>query len=97
MSWFKQVGLWFGNRQVGEPNEPLMRTLFQTACSSKIVKNSLRIALVVGSILNLVNQGGSILSGTGISWIHVGLNYFVPYCVASYSASKNELTQRGSQ
>jgi len=74
-----------------------MRALFQAACSGKIVKNSLRIALVVGSILNLVNQGGAIMAGTGISWIHVALNYFVPYCVASYSAAKNELTPRGNQ
>lgn len=74
-----------------------MRTLIQTACSAKIVKSSLRIALVVGSILNLVNQGSAILAGTGISWIHVALNYFVPYCVASYSAAKNELTPRGNQ
>ncbi|PKO62278.1 MAG: hypothetical protein CVU24_04790 [Betaproteobacteria bacterium HGW-Betaproteobacteria-18] len=74
-----------------------MRTLFQAACSGKIVKSSLRIALVVGSILNLVNQGSAILAGTDISWIHVALNYFVPYCVASYSAAKNELTPRGNQ
>lgn len=73
-----------------------MRKLLQTACSGKIVKNSLRIALVVGSILNLVNQGGAILSGAGVSWIHLALNYFVPYCVASYSAAKNELTPRGN-
>jgi hypothetical protein len=74
-----------------------MRSLFQVACSGKIVKNSLRIALVVGSILNLVNQGSAILAGTGISWIHVSLNYLVPYCVASYSAARNEMTQRGNQ
>jgi hypothetical protein len=74
-----------------------MRELFKAACSGKIVKNSLRIALVVGSILNLVNQGSAILAGTGISWIHVALNFFVPYCVASYSAVKNELTPRGNQ
>jgi hypothetical protein len=74
-----------------------MRSLFQVACSGKIVKNSLRVALVVGSILNLVNQGSAILAGTGISWIHVSLNYLVPYCVASYSAAKNEMTPRGNQ
>lgn len=74
-----------------------MRSLFQVACSGKIVKNSLRIALVVGSILNLVNQGSAILAGAGISWIHVSLNYLVPYCVASYSAARNEMTPRGNQ
>lgn len=74
-----------------------MRSLFQVACSGKIVKNSLRIALVVGSIPNLVNQGSAILAGTGISWAHVSLNYLVPYCVASYSAAKNEMTPRGNE
>ncbi|ABD69334.1 conserved hypothetical protein [Rhodoferax ferrireducens T118] len=74
-----------------------MRSLFQFACSGKIVKNSLRIAVVVGSILNLVNQGSAILAGTGISWVHVSLNYLVPYCVASYSAARNEMTPRGNQ
>lgn len=72
-----------------------MHALFHAACSGRIIKNSLRIALVVGSILNLVNQGSAILSGAGISWIHIALNYLVPYCVASYSAAKNELTPRG--
>ncbi len=63
----------------------------------KIFKNSERIALVVSSILNLINQGSAILAGTSISWNHVALNYFVPYCAASYSVAKNELTQRANQ
>lgn len=71
-----------------------MRALFQVACSGRIVKNAMRIALVVGTILNLVNQGGAILAGNGVSWSHVALNFFVPYCVASYSAAKNEMSQR---
>ncbi len=74
-----------------------MRTLIQTAGSRKIVKNSLRIALVVGIVLNMINQGDALLAGRGISWIHVALNFFVPYCVATYSAAKNELTSRGNQ
>lgn len=74
-----------------------MQTLFQVACSGRIVKNALRIALVVGTILNLVNQGGALLSETGVSWIHLVLNYVVPYCVATYSAAKNEMTPRGNR
>jgi hypothetical protein len=54
--------------------------------------NALRVALVVGSALNLINQGGAWLAGSGISWIHLLLNYLVPYSVASYSAAKMELT-----
>ncbi|NCN71137.1 MAG: hypothetical protein GW907_08325 [Betaproteobacteria bacterium] len=71
-----------------------MRTILQIACSGKVVQNSLRIALVVGTVLNLVNQGEAILAGAAISWLHIVLNYLVPYCVASYSAAKNEATSR---
>ncbi len=71
-----------------------MRTLLRIACTGKIVKNSLRIALVVGSVLNLVNQGEAIMAGAAVSWVQVALNYLVPYCVASYSAAKQEATSR---
>ena len=74
-----------------------MRKFFGTACSRRIVVNALRIALLVGTVLNLVNQGGAIISGTGISWLHLVLNYAVPYCVASYSAARNQMTQRGDE
>lgn len=68
--------------------------LLPMARSRKIAVNSLRIALVVETILNLINQGTAIMAWTGISWGHVLLNYLVPYCVASYSAAKNELGKR---
>jgi len=72
-----------------------MRRLIRVACSSRIVMNSLRIALVVGTVLNLINQGAAVVAGSGISWFQVILNYLVPYCVASYSAARNEMTPRG--
>lgn len=74
-----------------------MRRLWQVACSRPIVRNALRVSLVVGAVLNLVNQGGALMAGAGVSWSHLALNFAVPYCVASYSAAKNQLTQRGDQ
>lgn len=74
-----------------------MRDLLHSACSRRIVINSARIALVVGTVLNLVNQGEAMVAGAPVSWIHLLLNYAVPYCVASYSAAKNEMAQRGDQ
>lgn len=71
-----------------------MKTFLQIVCSVRIAQSALRIALVVGTVLNLVNQGGAILIGIGISWFHLLLNYLVPYCVASYSAAKNDITRR---
>jgi hypothetical protein len=60
-------------------------------------KNWPRVTLVVGRILNRINQGIAILAGIGISWNHVVLNYLVPYCAENYSVAENELTQRANQ
>lgn len=70
-----------------------MSELLQTALSRRIAINALRIVLVVGTVLNLINQGEAIFSGGAVSWLHVLLNYLVPCCVASYSAAKDELNR----
>lgn len=71
-----------------------MKKFLKIATSAHIISNSLIIALVVGTVLNLINQGGVIFSGKTVDWLHLLLNYFVPYCVATYSATKNELTRK---
>lgn len=38
---------------------------------------------MVGTILNLINQGGRLVDGLSLSWFHVLLSYLVPYCVSS--------------
>ncbi len=73
-----------------------MTRFFKITISRHIVKNALKIALVVGSLLNVINQGERLLNGDTISWFHLLLNYLVPYCVASYSAARNEIELRGS-
>lgn len=72
-----------------------MTSLMQATLTWCIAKNSFKIALVVGTVLNLINQGEGLLNGGDISWFHVLLNYLVPYCVAGYSAAKNEIDRRG--
>ncbi|MDT8383256.1 MAG: nitrate/nitrite transporter NrtS [Gammaproteobacteria bacterium] len=74
-----------------------MKSLFNVACSGRIARSALMVSAVVGTILNLINQGEALLAGTAISWFHLSLNYAVPYCVASYSAAKNELSKRGDE
>ena len=71
-----------------------MHRFWSAAMQRHIVINACRIALVVGTALNLINQGDAILAGHGIAWGHVVMNYLVPYCVATYSAVKNELGRR---
>ena len=65
--------------------------LLQTACKRPIAIGAIKVALVVGSALNLINQGGRLIEGLPLSWFQVMLNYLVPYCVSSYSASQNEM------
>jgi len=71
-----------------------MKDFWQLAFSRQIAFNALKVALVVGTILNIINQGGAILGGHGVAWGHVILNYVTPYCVATWSAAKNELDRR---
>lgn len=71
-----------------------MTRFLHIALSRHIVRNAFKIALVVGTLLNLVNQGESLLHDVTISWLHLWLNYLVPYCVASYSAARNEIELR---
>ncbi|MBW8192521.1 nitrate/nitrite transporter NrtS [Neiella marina] len=76
-----------------------MTRLILTALRPSIVTTSVRIALVVGSLLVLINHGPSLLSGhvyLGQLW-QIGLTYLVPYLVASYSAAKTVLAMDDRQ
>jgi hypothetical protein len=68
--------------------------ILSTAAQPRIMKASLRIALVVGFILNVINQGGSLWGDVPFSISHFLLNFMVPFCVSSYSAARNELNLR---
>lgn len=65
--------------------------LLRTACQRSMVLAAVKVALVVGTVLNLINQGGRVLDGLPPAWFHVALNFLVPYLVSSYSAARNEM------
>ena len=50
------------------------------------VVRSLKVALVVGTALNLINQGDFLMGGEGFNLFKCLLTYMVPYCVATYGA-----------
>lgn len=64
--------------------------LMTTICKPHIVRGAIQVSLVVGTALNLLNQGASWHRGDGISVFQLVVNYAVPYLVASYSAARNE-------
>lgn len=49
------------------------------------LRKTIRIALVVGTILFVINQLDVVLSGkaTAFVWFKVGLTYAVPFCVSN--------------
>ena len=50
------------------------------------VRRSLIVALIIGTVLNAINQGPEILSGKWPIWWKLVLTYFVPFAVASYGS-----------
>ena len=54
---------------------------------------SLYVALIVGTILNLINQGDAIVGIAPVNWLKVVLTYCVPYLVATYGAVSYQMRQ----
>ena len=44
------------------------------------------MAVVIGTVLNAINQGPEIISGHWPIWWKLTLTYFVPFAVASYGS-----------
>ena len=64
---------------------PLRRAIYYSL-SDGIPLRSGGVALVVGTILNLINQGDTIFGPASVNWIKIVLTYVVPYVVSTYGA-----------
>ena len=61
-------------------------TIWHYCIRDGVPRRSMVVAAIVGSILNLINQG-DVLFGVGqIDFTKVFLTFAVPYCVATYGA-----------
>jgi hypothetical protein len=56
------------------------------AVSEGVPMRSLVVALIVGTILNLINQGDAVFAGAPIDATKLLLTYLVPYFVSTYGA-----------
>ena len=54
--------------------------------SDGVPKRSLAVALIVGTILNLINQGDALVAGARPNILKLVLTFAVPYAVATYGA-----------
>lgn len=50
------------------------------------IAESLRVALIVGTVLNLINQGDALFTFGHVDWSKLLLTYSVPFAVATYSS-----------
>ena len=64
------------------------------AMKRPILTFALKLSLVVGTVLNLINQGGVLVGDGEFSWVHCGLNYLVPFLVSAFSGGRNEVRQQ---
>ena len=56
------------------------------ATSGGVPRRAFWVALVVGTILNLINQGDALLGHLPVSWAKVALTYLVPFAVSTHGA-----------
>ena len=65
-----------------------MKQWLSLATQRSVVQRSLRVSLVVGTALMLINQGDIIVTGqySFVLAVKAILTYLVPYCVATYVA-----------
>ena len=59
---------------------------FAYSIADGVPRRSLWVALVVGTILNLINQGDALIAGRYIDITKLALTYAVPYFVCTYGA-----------
>ena len=60
-------------------------TLLATMFSPSSMARCVRVALIVGTVLSLINQGSVVIGGheTVATWVRIVSNYLMPFLVSS--------------
>ena len=69
-------------KQLAWIDPPALRKTFGTA----VLTRSVLVSVVVGTVLNAINQGDAIIGGGPVNFFKLALTYAVPFFVASYGA-----------
>ena len=67
-------------------NQTATPDFFELAFSDGTPQKAVMTALVVGTILAIINHGDSILKGESNNYFKILLTYCVPYCVTTWGA-----------
>lgn len=73
-----------------------LRTSVEICSRPEHLRRTLRIALIVGIVLGLINQSGVVFAGdaTTLTWVRVGLNFVVPFVVSNLGLLANQAAPR---
>jgi hypothetical protein len=65
-----------------------LKLILSIASSETLISRAIKIAFVVGIILNLINQGEKLIifNFEGINYFKFFLTFLVPFCVSMYTA-----------
>ena len=65
-----------------------MKAWLAFAREASVRRRALKVALIVGSILAVINHGDVVFSGqaTATVWIKIALTFLVPYGVATFAS-----------
>ena len=94
-SWLKgppSILRGFSMEFLGSANS-IWKVACRCAISDGVPRRSLYVALIVGTVLNLINQGDALLGMASINWLKLILTYCVPYVVCTYGAVSYRLTK----
>ena len=74
-------------------SRPVNSSWLRTALSPDIVRRSLKVALLVGTMLALINHGDRLLAGSvdGEAALKILLTYLVPYGVSTWASVQTAL------
>ncbi len=85
---------------VGVPPRKLpsgWRLFLYFAVADGVPSRSLRVALLVGTTLNLINQGDAIFGGRPLNWVKLCLTFAMPYVVSTYGAVTVRIRTHGKE
>ena len=74
---------------------PIWKLACSCAISDGVPRRSFYVALIVGTVLNLINQGDVLFGLASINWLKLILTYCVPYAVCTYGAVSYQLNKLG--
>ena len=79
------------NRDAQSQSSDIVKCLFCAIRHMPMVRRSLKVAVVVGSVLTLLNQGDTLFSGAWPNALYwkIPLTYCVPFLVATFGALTN--------